>query len=197
MAALAAPLIEGATMALLRALGVVAATGVGAAAINDIARKKTEAADKAKAAPIAQAATRSKTRDACSKCPPDCGSLVTREWNMSDDSRSYQARITGFAPYSEWLFSGTDFDGFKSGACMLIEAKARYDQFFDSSGTPKIFFEIAGISKIRAQATRQSMIVSAAKPASLHWHFMQPLSYRYFSRFFKGAAPLITSHLTP
>lgn len=126
MAASAISLREGAGMALMRALGVVALTGAGAAAVNELVTKKAEAAEKARAAPIAQAATQSKTRDGCTKCPPDCGALVTRNESMSDDARTYQSGITGFVPYSERAFSGTDFDGFRSGAGILVEAQARY-----------------------------------------------------------------------
>ncbi len=42
-----------------------------------------------------------------------CGTLVKRNWNMSEDSRGYQARITGFLPGTEWKYKN-DFDGFKS-----------------------------------------------------------------------------------
>lgn len=197
MGTLAIPLIEGATVALLRALGVIAVGATGAAAVNEVAKKKAEAAEKAKAAPIAQAGSQSKSKDSCSKCPPDCGTLVTRNWNMSDDSRAYQARITGFVPTTEWSFKGSDFDGFKSGACMLLEAKAKYDQFFNAAGKPKFFFTFTGLPKITAQATRQSIIVETSLPASLHWHFMQPLSYRYFTGTFQESLFPIATYLTP
>nr|WP_314544620.1 Tox-REase-5 domain-containing protein [uncultured Massilia sp.] len=152
MAALAVPLLEAAGAALLRALGVAAVAGAGAVAVNEAARKKADAADQAKTAPIAQAGTQTQTKDTCSKCPPDCGTLVERKWNMSENSRAYQARITGFAPYTEWNFKATDFDGFKSQACLLLEAKAAYDQFFDSATKPKVFFQIGGLRKIVNQA---------------------------------------------
>ncbi len=116
---------------------------------------------------------------------------------MSDESRAYQARITGFAPTTEWSFKGSDFDGFNSSACLLMEAKAMYDQFFTSTGKPGFFASFAGLPTINAQATRQSTIVLTSLPASLHWHFMQPLSYRYFTRSFRRAAFPIVTHLTP
>jgi hypothetical protein len=50
---------------------------------------------------------------------------------MSDSSRDYQARVTGFAPLTEWKFMNIEFDGFRAPECRLQEAKARYDQFFD------------------------------------------------------------------
>ncbi|WP_147310550.1 Tox-REase-5 domain-containing protein [Cupriavidus taiwanensis] len=34
-------------------------------------------------------------------------------------------------------FAGLDFDGFRSPQCLLQEAKAKYDQFFDEYGLPK------------------------------------------------------------
>ncbi|MFP5390734.1 MAG: restriction endonuclease fold toxin 5 domain-containing protein [Gammaproteobacteria bacterium] len=197
MASLAVPVLEAAGVALLRALGVTAAAGAGAVAINEAAKKKADAADKAKAAPIAQAATQTKTRDRCSKCQPDCGALVQRNWSMSEDSRSYQARITGFSPGTEWNFDSTDFDGFRSQTCTLLEAKARYDQFFDATGDPKIFFRIVGIPKINSQAIRQNIVVVGASPAQLQWHFMQPLSWAYFARSFRRAFLSITTVLTP
>lgn len=197
MAALPILLLDGAAMALLRALGIVAVAGAGAAVVNEAAKKKAESAERAKAMPIAQAGSQTKTRDKCTKCPPDCGTLVTRNWNMSEISREYQARITGFAPRTEWDFGGTDFDGFKSQACLLLEAKAKYDQFFKSADTPKIFFRITGLTKIKDQAKRQSAVVESSSPAQLHWHFMQPLSYAYFTESFSASFLPIVTHLTP
>lgn len=197
MAALARPLIQAAAEALLKSLGITAATGVGAIAVNEAVKKKTQAAEQARAAAIAKAGAQTKARDSCSKCPPDCGSLVPRNWNMSVDSHEYQARITGFAPGTEWSFKGIDFDGFKSQACMLLEAKARYDQFFNGEGKPKFFFEFTGLAKMMTQATTQSGIVETSLPASLHWHFMQPLSYRYLTEAFQESFFPIETHFTP
>lgn len=197
MAVLAIPLVEGAALALLRALGVAAVAGAGAVAVNETAKRKAEAAEKARTTAIAKAGTLAKTKASCSKCPPDCGGIVERNWSMSDESRSYQARISGFAPYTEWNFKGTDFDGFRSSLCMLLEAKARYDQFFKANGDPKFFFVYTGRAKIMVQATSQSAVVETSVPASLHWHFMQPLSYRYFKENFMGSFFPIVTHLTP
>lgn len=197
MAALPALAIEAAAMALLRALGVVAVTGAGAAVVNEAAKKKAESAERAKAAPIAQAGSQTKTRDTCSKCPPDCGTLVARNWNMSDDARTYQARITGFAPRTEWRFGETDFDGFKSQACLLLEAKAKYDQFFVSGQQPKFFFNITGRVKTMRQANTQSAVIDASPPSQLHWLFMQPLSHAYFTQAFRTALLPIVTVLTP
>ena len=195
MAALAIPILEAAGGALLRALGVAAVAGAGAVAVNEVTKNKVESADKAKSAPIAEAGTQAKTKDTCDKCPPDGGMLVRREWNMSQLSRNYPSRITGFAPYTEWSYQVTDFDGFKSKACLLIEAKAAYDQFFKSATKPKKFFEITGNHKILDQARRQSGVVIASPPSQLHWHFMQPLSYAYFAaQFADDFLPIKTFH---
>ena len=182
MAAAAGPFIEAALMRLLVALGV---TATGAATIDQL-RKRKAAADDAKTAPIARAESQSKAKEKCKECPPDKGSLVSRNWNMSEESRAYQTRITGFAPYTEWNFGGLDFDGFKSAECLLQEAKALYDQFFDpEDGEPKLFFRLSGGDrKIVRQAQAQTAVVIASAPARLTWYFMQPLSYRYFTRRF-------------
>lgn len=196
MAALAIPILEAAGGALLRALGVAAVAGAGAVAVNEATRNKVESADKAKSAPIAEAGTQAKTKDTCDKCPPDGGMLVERNWNMSEVSRSYQARITGFIPYTEWRFQENDFDGFKSKECLLLEAKATYDQFFESSTEPKFFFKITGLPKIIAQGIRQSMVTLKSPPSRLHWHFMQPLSHAYFTAQFRKRSLIITTFLT-
>lgn len=197
MAALAIPILEAAGASLLRALGVAAVAGAGAVAVNEAAKHKVESAEKAKSAPVAEAGTQTKTKDTCDKCPPDGGMLVRREWNMSQVSRDYQARITGFAPYTEWSFRVTDFDGFRSQACLLLEAKAAYDQFFRSATKAKKFFELTGLLKILDQARRQSNIVIGAPPTQLHWHFMQPLSYAYFTAQFSAYFFSIRTFHTP
>ena len=198
MAALAPSLLEAAAVALARALGWTAAAAAGAGAINEAAKKKDEAAEKSKELPIAQAGTQAKARSGtCTKCPPDCGTLVERNWNMSEDARAYQARITGFLPYTEWSFEGTDFDGFRSQMCLLLEAKARYDQFFDEEGDPKFFFSLVGEPRVLAQGFRQSAVARANPPSRIHWHFMQPVSFGYFSRSFSKAFLAIQCFLTP
>ena len=182
MAAAAPILIEAALGRLLVALGITVA---GGAAIDQV-RKRKEEADNSRTAPIARTETQTKAKEKCKECPPDKGTLVTRNWNMSDVSRAYQARITGFAPSTEWSFGGLDFDGFRSSECMLQEAKALYDQFFDpEDGQPKFFFTLSGGErKIVRQAQAQSAVVIASSPARLTWYFMQPISYRYFTRRF-------------
>ncbi|ATG18390.1 hypothetical protein CO705_00105 [Ralstonia pickettii] len=195
MVAAAPVLIEAALGRLLLALGVTVA---GGAAIEQ-ARKRKEEADNARTTPIAQTEAQTKAKEKCKECPPDKGTLVTRRWNMSDVSRAYQARITGFAPYTEWNFGGVDFDGFRSSQCLLQEAKALYDQFFDpEDGEPKFFFRLSGgDTKVLRQAQAQTAIVIANTPARLNWYFMQPLSYRYFTRRFGREGVVATTLLQP
>ena len=197
MAALAVPILEAAGGALLRTLGVAAVAGAGAVAVNEVTKNKVESADKAKSAPIAEAGTHAKTKDRCDRCPPDGGMLVKRNWSMSEVSRAYQARISGFAPYTEWNFQGIDFDGFKSQGCLLLEAKALYDQFFESATEPKFFFEYTGLQKILDEAGRQSKVIDASPPSELHWYFMQPLSRAYFAKQFRESFLPIVTFLTP
>lgn len=195
MVAAAPVLIEVALGRLLAALGVILAGGV---TIDEL-RKRKEDADNARTAPIAQTEAQTKAKAKCKECPPDKGALVTRRWNMSEVSRAYQARVTGFAPYTEWNFRSVDFDGFRSQQCMLLEAKARYDQFFDpEDGQPKFFFTLSGGErKIVLQAQAQSAIVIASPPARLTWYFMQPISYRYFTRRFVTDGVAAVTQLQP
>ncbi|TWI62536.1 restriction endonuclease fold toxin 5 of polymorphic toxin system [Pseudoduganella lurida] len=116
---------------------------------------------------------------------------------MSEESRTYQARITGFTPRTEWNFKGTDFDGFKSQQCLLLEAKARYDQFFTEDNKPKFFFTIAGLPKMMQQATTQSLLITSSPPSRLHWHFMQPRSHAYLRSAFRRRGFFITTFHTP
>jgi hypothetical protein len=104
---------------------------------------------------------------------------------MSEISRAHQARVTGFAPYTEWLFEKIEFDGFRSPECRLQEAKARYDQFFHSkTGQPRQFFKARGVERMLEQARKQCAVAMRNPPAKLTWYFMQPLSHAYFSQLF-------------
>ena len=182
MAALAWPFIEGLATRILVALGAGAAAGTAA----EVARRRAEEAERSRDTPIAHADAPAQPRKRCEPCPPDCGSLVERNWNMSEVARDYQARITGFAPFTEWNFKGIDFDGFRSSECLLQEAKARYDQFFDpEDGEPKHFFSLSGGERqIVRQATAQSRVTRTNPPSRLTWYFMEPIAYEYFTRLF-------------
>lgn len=95
--------------------------------------------------------------------------------------------------------TGVDFDGFRSSQCLLQEAKALYDQFFDpEDGEPKYFFQLSGGDrKIVRQAQVQTAVVLANSPSRLNWYFMQPLSYRYFTRHFAREGVAAATLLQP
>jgi len=176
MAVLAIPLLEAAANALLVALGVTATVG-GAVVVSDEVRKRTKAASDAKARTDAQPITT--TRQTCQKCPPDCGQLVPVNHSMNEEPRAYQARITGFAPGTEWRWAGLDFDGFKSALCQLQEAKGNYDQFFDEDDDVKFFF--FGFRKMGEQAVAQATAVRSNPPATLNWYFQTPKAYAFMT----------------
>ncbi|TDV25359.1 restriction endonuclease fold toxin 5 of polymorphic toxin system [Paraburkholderia caballeronis] len=202
MVALAIPLLEGAGAAITAAwtafvssgTATAVAGGAATAAVLSLPGDTAQEKDKAKV----DTGTLTRTQKPQCKCPPDRGHLVTRNWDMSEISREYQAFVTGFQSGTEWAFSGRDFDGFRKSHCQLEEAKARYDQFFDPiTGQPKWFFAIFGAKKIQAQAVAQNIVVLANQPTRLRWYFMQPLSFRYFTRMFRATAPLAVTELKP
>lgn len=117
---------------------------------------------------------------------------------MSDVSRNYQARVTGFAPKTEWLYQKVEFDGFRTAECRLLEAKARYDQFFNKrTGEPKPFFMSVGVKRMINQARRHLLVVRTNPPTTLTWFFMQPVSHRYFTRRFAALRFPIESLFQP
>ncbi|CAM2192058.1 Tox-REase-5 domain-containing protein [Paraburkholderia kururiensis] len=192
MAVIFLPVLEAAGAALAEAVPAAAGTAIAGILTSpgDTSKDESDAKSTARAVP--------KSGERCKRCPPDEGTLVTRNWNMSETSRQYQAYATGFAPQTEWNFGGLDFDGFRSSMCQLEEAKAKYDQFFNrETGKPKYFFSLFGVGKIRAQASAQSAVVAANPPSLLRWYFMQPVSHAFFARVFRTAAPLVQTELKP
>jgi hypothetical protein len=194
MAAIPLSGLEAAAIALLALLAAVAVDSAirGAphrpASGSDRLRDKTKST--ARAIPIPD-----QSRD---RCPADRGRLVTRRWHMSEISRDYQARVTGFPPTTEWQFENIEFDGFRSPECHLQEAKARYNQFFDKyTGLPKRFFELFGATRMLSQARAQSMVIRKSPPTKLTWYFMQPISHRYFAGEFAAENLPIESLLQP
>lgn len=193
MAGLAVPLIEGAGVLLLRALGVGAAAAGGAVIVDAERKRRAETADNAATIPIAKAGTQAKSKP-CDKCPPDAGiSAVQSTAGWSEVSIAYQMRIAQMPPapvgvLNEWFFNGVQFDGFESAQCLLKEAKGRYDQFFDDFGSVESFW-FGGRDKLIGEAMRQGAAAQPRPPTRLRWHFMQPVSYRFFSRIIQAAYP--------
>ncbi len=183
MAAIAIPAIEAVAARVLVALGVGAVAG----AADDAVRTRQREADQAKSTPIARTDAQTKAKEKCKECPPDTGAPFNRSTaGWSETSIAYQARITGLpvgpAFITEWMFGGVTFDGFDSSQCMLKEAKARYDQFFDDFGDPQEWWK--GDEPLLAEAARQSAVAKPVPPVQLRWYFMQAMSYRFFSKAF-------------
>jgi hypothetical protein len=190
MASLAVPLIEAAATRVVAALGVGAA---GAMAVES-AQKREKEAEKAAATPIARVDACTDDSSKCKNCPPDNGAPYLRNTaGWSDDSITYQVRIAQMPPaptgfLTEWLFNGVTFDGFYTAKCLLKEAKARYDQFFDMFRQVRPWWK-DGADKIIDEAYRQAAAAMPRPPVQLRWHFMEPISYRYFSRIINAAYP--------
>lgn len=181
MAAILIPGIEAVAVRVLAAMGVSLAAGAAGEAAINAARKRQAEADKAKSAPIARTDATTKEKEKCKECPPDHGALVPVNHHMSENSREYQARITGFPSGTEWLFEGKDFDGFKSNMCLLQEAKADYDQFFNKEGKFVYPFQAKIFAKMKQQAVTQAMIVRRNKPAALTYYFQTPMACEYMT----------------
>jgi len=193
MAAIAIPAIEAVVVRVLAALGIGVVAGAAGEAAREQARKRQEEADKAKSAPIARTDATTKARKKCPDCTPDRGAPFNRSTaGWSEVSIAYQARIGGMPVgpgfITEWLFNGVTFDGFDSSECLLKEAKARYDQFFDEFRQVHNWWR-DGAYKLTEEAYRQATAAQPRPPVQLRWHFMEPISYRYFSRIIKAAYP--------
>ncbi|EBP3771268.1 hypothetical protein T041_07780 [Salmonella enterica subsp. arizonae] len=142
-----------------------------------------------------QAKTDEKT---CENCPPEgkVMPMVRRCSRWSMVTISYQTRICGtfYNPETqqiqEFKYCGVSFDGWKDKLCQFWEAKARYDQFFDAFGDPKGWWK--GYKSGLSQAARHQAVATINQPLKVVWIFMQPVSYRYYSRIFKDFKDIIT-----
>ncbi|MDN7665634.1 Tox-REase-5 domain-containing protein [Burkholderia vietnamiensis] len=149
---------------------------------------------------------RSREREQPCKCPPEKGGMAPVNHSMSELSAEYQEYITHFPRGLEWQFSNKDFDGFDKKACLLQEAKANYDFFFDKNGRPNFMFlrgkgakntgeakSIPAKDSIIKQASDQSAIVIENPPSKLRWYFMQNKFYRWATAEFSGMGLPITT----
>jgi hypothetical protein len=167
--------------------------------VNEEVKRRSDAAAQSRSTPVATTSSQTSTRQACKECPPDCGSPQQRSTNgWSEISISYQQRIGGLpvgpSVITEWMYQVT-FDGFDSSQCHLKEAKAKYDQFFDNYGRTLPFW--SGADAMIGQAAAQYSVTSPTPQVRLSWFFMEPKSYRYFSKIFQQAFPTILTVFHP
>ena len=195
MASLAVPLIEGVVARVLAAHGVGVVAGAAGEAAKEQARKRQEEADKAKSTPISRTDATTKTRTKCKDCPPDKGQLFQRNFKERKAWVDYQAKITGMVNgptfIMEWDFAGTKFDGFVSAECLLQDAKADYDQFFNMWGRFDYAFQEGIFIKMTEDAVEQNNVAVPKPPVQLRWYFQQPVSYRYMQKILSVAAPQV------
>lgn len=179
MAGLAVPVIEAAAAELgpvLVRAGVALLGGVGLAGTASLSSDTTK--DESKAKTDTKAVPR--TGEKCKKCPPEeTGVAKNKKRGMSPRSRKYQGRITG-RPYSiegewneEWVWLGTEFDGFVPAECLLQEAKAHYAQFLqrNDEGEMKAQPWFEGYESLFRQLNTQAKKVNLNPPARLKWYF--------------------------
>lgn len=189
MAAIAVPALEALAVRVLAAMGVA----IAGEATREIIAKRQEDSEDAKSSPAAKSEKQTKEKKSCDECPPDCGAPFARSTaGWSETSIEYQARIGGMPVtpgfITEWLVNGVTFDGFDSSACLLKEAKARYDQFFDDFGRVRKFWK-DGPPGIIAEVSRQGMAAVPRPPVQLHWYFMEPMSFRFFQKIIVAMYP--------
>ncbi|PHM50528.1 restriction endonuclease fold toxin 5 domain-containing protein [Xenorhabdus miraniensis] len=174
--------------------------GLVAVGIMEGTKDKEETAEKDKAESRTDAM--STTREKCDKCPAIGQVVMVWETtkSYSEITIAYQTKIAGtmYNPklnlIETWLCQSVNFDGWKPGKCLFLEAKAKYDQFFED-GEPKWFYEhfrkkptdMTGLESMISQASRQNEVCTSLNsiPKS-HWHFLQPVSYTYFTGAFSS-----------
>ncbi|EYU13181.1 MULTISPECIES: restriction endonuclease fold toxin 5 domain-containing protein [Photorhabdus] len=203
------PLLAPAAPALLAAAEwtlAACATGLAAVGVMESAKDKEGEQDKAKA----DTQTIASSRTECEKCPA-IGN-VTMVWekttSYSEITIAYQTKIAGTIYNPElnlietWLCMDTNFDGWKPAQCLFLEAKAKYDQFFKNGEPDWIFGEFrktptskTGAESTIWQAERQNRVcIGLNNIPKSHWHFLQPISYEYFSEMFVPFTNIKTFH---
>ncbi|WP_080436965.1 Tox-REase-5 domain-containing protein, partial [Burkholderia ubonensis] len=154
--------------------------------------------------------SRSRERERPCKCPPEKGQRLPPPHVVTGLSAEYQHYVTGFPIGLEFFFSGKWFDGFDSPKCLLQEAKANYDFFFEANGNPKFFFfhgkgpnnpdpakSTSAYKSIMREAETQGEVVIDNPPARLRWYFMQERFYRWVTKEFASEGLPISTELKP
>lgn len=170
--------------------GVIVTT-IGVAAVHDAINDSDSEKEAEKDVTIAD------STKPCEDCPAIPRVLPEEEkFNGKKVNLMYQARIcsTGFREDSygsffieEFAFRDpglinstkkVKFDGWKPERCLFLEAKGRYDNLFKKNGEPWF----SGAEDIYDQGFRQQNAIDLCDNVpQCHWHFMQPVSFKYFS----------------
>jgi hypothetical protein len=113
------------------------------------------------------------------------GHWVEDTSSMSEQSRAYQAQVTG-AP-NRWCYrvcrgsDCVDYDGYDPKTGTLLEAKAReYDKWFDKD--LKTRFKYEGADSMMKQARRQ---IGLAGGLRVRWHVAEPRMVAILKKLFK------------
>ena len=116
------------------------------------------------------------------------GQWVEDTSSMSEQSRDYQAQVTG-APRG-WCYKVcrngecVEYDGFDPSEGILIEGKARgYEQWFDEELSPTHAF-YGGLKGMLQQAARQFRVAAGQR---LRWHVAEPRMVAVLRKYFDEA----------
>ncbi|MCC8373856.1 hypothetical protein CKY10_07535 [Photorhabdus sp. HUG-39] len=180
------PLLAPAAPALLAAAEwtlAACAAGLAAVGVMESTKDKEGEQDKAKADTKTIASSRTK----CEKCPAIGKVMMVWEktTSYSEITIAYQTKIAGTIYNPElniietWLCMDTNFDGWKPAQCLFLEAKAKYDQFFEN-GKPKPWWKSSDYSMQKQGKRQQWVCTSLNSTPNSHWHFMQHISYAYY-----------------
>lgn len=182
---------------------IALSTIIGVVAIDEMVEENDKDKDGAKA-------TIAESTKPCEKCPAIPRVVSEQErFNGEAINLNYQMRICGtdsmrhdeghitveeFAFRDPWLLNPTKkvkFDGWKPEQCLFLEAKGKLDQFFNENGEPWY----SGSKEIVKQAERQkNVIYLCGNVPECHWHFMQPVSYRYYKKMIGGLTGIKVFH---
>ncbi|MCW2478074.1 restriction endonuclease fold toxin 5 domain-containing protein [Candidatus Symbiopectobacterium sp. NZEC135] len=189
LAALAVPaMVEAAQFT----AGVIATT-IGVAAVHDAIKDSDKEEEAEKEAAVADSSK------SCEDCPAIPKVIPEEElFDGAEINLMYQARICStavrkdsssknyiqeFAFRDPRLFNPkkkVKFDGWKPERCLFLEAKGRYDQFFDQDGEPVTWYSKLEDPIIQARRQQDAIDLCNNIP-KCHWHFMQPVSHSYYS----------------
>ncbi|OTA18708.1 hypothetical protein Xbed_03061 [Xenorhabdus beddingii] len=181
----AAPAIIAAAEWTLAACSAVL-VGIG---VMESTKDKAGEQDKAKSDTQTIATSRTK----CEKCPAI--GQVMMVWEKTNGRSalaiSYQSAIakTIYNPelsmIESWTCLGVSFDGWQPANCLFLEAKAKYDNFFRND-EPMSWWK-SGDDSMKNQGKRQQDVCSSLDGIpNCHWHFLEPVSFAYYSEAFSA-----------